>query len=151
MSSTTSRADPSTTAATVKSTGGAPPRFRLCDRARISGGGARRERVPILAKTHFPIVQTEAEDMYPPDLASLARAMKDAGAPCKVMRKSMLRFRLNRNYSKLEIADLEPRANIWRVGVGSSSVEPPRYGSRNNGQTEVNAESSAQDRPTGSH
>ena len=60
---------------------GAPPRFRLCDRARISGGGARRERVPILAKTHFPIVQTEAEDMYPPDLASLTRAMKDAGAP----------------------------------------------------------------------
>ena len=49
---------------------------------------------------------------------------------CKVMRKSMLRFRLNRNYGKLEITDLEPQANIWRVGVGSSSVEPPIYGSR---------------------
>ena len=55
------------------------------------------------------------------------------------------------NYGKLEIADLESRASIWRVRVGSQSVESPRYGSRNDGQTEGNAESSARDRQTGSH
>ena len=58
---------------------------------------------------------------------------------------------VNRNYGKVRLRISSPRANIWRVGVGSSSVEPPRYRSRNEGQTEVNAESSAQDRPTGSH
>ena len=46
-----------------------------------------------------------------------------------------------RNYGKLEITDLGMRANIWRVGDGFPSVEPPD-GSRNDGQTERNAESS---------
>ena len=40
-----------------------------------------------------------------------------------------------RNYGKFEITDLGLRANIWRVGDGFPSVEPP-YGSRNDGQTE---------------
>ena len=62
----------------------------------------------------------------------------------------MLVILVVRNYGKLEITDLGLRANIWRVGVGFPSVEPPD-GSRNDGQTEGNAESSAQDRPTGSH
>ena len=53
----------------------------------------------------------------------------------------MLVILVVRNYGELEITDLGLRANIWRVGVGFPSVEPPD-GSRNDGQTERNAESS---------